>query len=149
MGILFLLNESVANGLSKTGLNVKICLPVPKLKNKNQTLPKFAYGEIMHSYGPLVFYAKLSKIKKRFLANRIYDRDAPPEWASTRSVPVKHEPGNTRPYGGESLYSAEENTSRLAVWFESSWGEQREKEKKNHQLHTNKQWCEVGKPGWH
>ena len=58
--------ESVAIQLSKTCLSLKIGQAVPKLWNKCQTLPKIVYGKIMHSYGPLVFYAKLPKILLTF-----------------------------------------------------------------------------------
>ena len=54
------------HGLSKTGLNLKFGQVVPKLWNNCQTLPKYVYREIRYSYGPLVLFVKLSKIRLDF-----------------------------------------------------------------------------------
>ena len=55
--MLFVLFESVTNGLSKMGLNLKIDKTVPKLWLKCQTPPKNVYGKIVYSYGEMLFYA--------------------------------------------------------------------------------------------
>ena len=60
------LNESVANGLSKTGLSVKIGQVLPKLWNKFQTLPKFVYGVNSAFLRAIGFLCKTVKNSKDF-----------------------------------------------------------------------------------
>ena len=55
--MLFVLIESATNGLSKTGLSLKIDQAVPKLWLKCQTPPKNVYGKIVYSYEAMLSYA--------------------------------------------------------------------------------------------
>ena len=55
--MLFVLIESATYEISKTGLGLKIGQAVTKLWMKCQTLSKIVYGEIVYSYGEMLFYA--------------------------------------------------------------------------------------------